>query len=138
MSKQLSQLLPRYRTAAHHICQCIYGYGSPVTMEEGIAIHGYKGRALPTLMRKLYRSAVDNLWLIESDGKYFVSPHVSRYFANFTKPINTHVELVQPRYHPKTLEMKPIPRDARLREISFVTANTILEPKINGAILSVK
>lgn len=132
MSKPIVYLTPRYRTASHHICQSIYEAGRPITMEEGIALHGYKGRPIPSLMKKLYDNAVDYGWLIEKDNKYTVSKVVSNYFDGFTSVANKHSELVKPAYHPQTKEMKPVPRDQRIRDITFVTSGTVVEPVIAG------
>ncbi len=128
MSKPITSPVPRYRTASHHICMAIYKHGKPVTIDEGIELHGYKGHHRFSLMKKHYENAAYYCWLIETDGKYFVSPAVAKYFDGFTSVAGKHSELVKPRYHPQKGEMKPIERDPRLRNISFVTSGTVTEP----------
>lgn len=132
MSAPLTHIIPRNRTASYAICQSIHKHGEPVTLEEGVKLHGHGGNPRPSTIRKLYEKIVSNEWLSERNDKYWLTKNVEKYFDGLLITKDGGAAIVSAKYNPPFKERRAVPRDPRLREISFITSGTVAEPVFQG------
>jgi len=126
--------IPPKQNATYKICEALYRHGMSVTLDEGIALHGYTGAPKYSIMLNLYTSMCDTGYITEVDGVYSLASHMQRYFDGCEKKevVRVATHNVLPKYVRPFRPMPVQPRDPRLSSTAYRTSGTSEEKKING------
>lgn len=113
--------IPLKSNAAYTVCQKLCEYGSPVTLDQGIAVHGYTGIPKRYAAQALYQAMVNSGYLIEYEGTFTPSKKIKEYFAGCIKIEKPKLQVVAAKYHKPFTEMKPQEPREGVRKIYFKT-----------------
>jgi hypothetical protein len=110
---------PKPHNANYKIALAIFHHGSPVTLEEGIALHGYTGQQKKYALRSTYQDMVRAGYLIQDGEKYDLADHLKKHFCDLNdKSFTPSLNITPWPYRKPFMPMKIQKRDER---ISFVT-----------------
>ncbi|MGZ3235764.1 MAG: hypothetical protein ACXU8A_00140 [Burkholderiaceae bacterium] len=118
---------PRGNTAGIRIAKALFNHGAPVTLEEGIELHGYPTTDKRWAAQTVYNDMVNAGYLTVTDGKYKLAEYLRKHYCDLTAtPFSPSEDLVQKRTNLSRGEMPVQKRDPRIRpDIFFKTVGGV-------------